>query len=82
MVSILVENFGMRDRVRHALREAGVETRPLFFPAHTMPVFRSSEVFPVAEHLSGRGMNLPSFPTLSREQVRFICGVIRRTVRA
>ncbi|MGP1666286.1 MAG: DegT/DnrJ/EryC1/StrS family aminotransferase [Rhodanobacter sp.] len=82
MVSVLLDDVAMRDKIRKALKGAGVETRPLFFPAHTMPVFFSSEVFPIAEHLSGRGINLPSFHTLSKEQVRFICEVIRRTLRA
>jgi perosamine synthetase len=82
MVSVLARDAALRDRIRAALSEEGVETRPLFFPAHTMPMFKTNEVFPVAADLSGRGMNLPSFPALAREQVRFIGGVIRKAVVA
>jgi len=82
MVSILAENMAVRDNIRQALNRAGVETRPLFFPAHTMPVFKMDEVFPVAETLSARGINLPSFNTLTREQVRYICAEIRGVVHA
>ena len=77
MVSVLTEDQSTRDRLRASLKAAGVETRPLFHPAHVMPVFQSSEVFPVAENLSHRGMNLPSFHTLTQEQVRFICDHIK-----
>jgi perosamine synthetase len=82
MVSVLAKNATLRGQVRRALSAKGVETRPLFFPVHTMPQFKTDEVFPVAEDLSGRGINLPSFPALTREQVRFIGGVIRKAVVA
>jgi perosamine synthetase len=81
MVSILAENIAMRDCIRQALKEAGVETRPLFPSAHTMPVFRSSEVFSVAEKLSARGLNLPSYPGLTREQVSYISSKIIKTIK-
>jgi perosamine synthetase len=81
MVSVLAPTGSMRDSIRKALKEAGVETRPLFFPAHIMTVFASNEAFPVAEDLSIRGMNLPSYPALTREQVSYICMVIRQTLQ-
>lgn len=80
MVSVLASDAALRDRIRQDLSAAGVETRPLFYPVHTMPVFKTDEAFPIAENLSRRGLNLPSFPTLTREQVRFICGVIKKTI--
>ena len=82
MVSVLAPDVAMRDSIRQALKDAGVETRPLFFPAHTMPAFASNEAYPIAEDLSARGINLPSFPALTREQVRFVCIVIKRTLQA
>ncbi len=82
MVSVLAPDVATRDSIRQALKDAGVETRPLFPPVHTMPVFASNEAFPVAEDLSTRGINLPSFPALTREQVRYICIVIKRTLQA
>lgn len=77
MVSILVEDARKRDGLREHLAQQGVETRPLFYPVHTMPMY--SEKFqrhPVAEDLGWRGINLPSFPDLSEEQVEFICNGI------
>ncbi len=80
MVSILAKDEKSRDLIRLELKKSGVENRPLFYPAHTMPVFRSTEKFPVAEELSRRGMNLPSYPGLSRENVKYICDVIKLTI--
>ena len=77
MVSILTESQFYRDRIRAQLNSAEIETRPIFYPAHVMPVFKGSEIFPIAEDISLRGINLPSFPDLSENQVDFICNKIR-----
>jgi len=73
MISILVENPADRDRLRDHLRDKGIETRPLFYPAHTMPMYAAKRPpFPVAEDLSQRGINLPSWPGLTDAQVQTI----------
>lgn len=72
MYSVLVPS-GTRDAVMSDLREAGVETRPLFYPAHTMPMYSQRyERHRVAEELGWRGINLPSWPDLGAEQVRHV----------
>lgn len=82
MVSILLESEEVRDRVRESLKTNGIETRPLFYPAHTMPAFKSEISFPVAENLSKRGMNLPSYPELTRSDITFICSEIKKALIA
>lgn len=73
MISILVENPDDRDRLRDHLREKGIETRPLFYPAHTMPMYTAKRPpFPVADDLSRRGINVPSWPGLTDGQVQTI----------
>lgn len=77
MCSILAESPERRDALRAALAEAGIETRPLFYPIHTMPMYSQRyHKFPVAENLGWRGINLPSWPGLTREQVDCICAAI------
>ena len=80
MVSVLAQDSLKRDQIRQYLKENSVETRPLFHPAHTMPTFKTSELYPVAEYLSGCGLNLPSYPGLNREQVAFISLKIREII--
>jgi perosamine synthetase len=79
MCSILVDDPAKRDPLREALENEGIETRPLFYPIHTMPMY--SEKFqrhPVAESLGWRGINLPSWPDLQGEQIDVICGRIKK----
>jgi len=78
MFSILVENNEIRDNLRDFLKEKGIETRPTFYPIHTMPMYSTKyQKFPVAESLGWRGMNLPSWPDLSNEQINYIVNSIR-----
>lgn len=77
MCSVLLDDPSQRQALRDHLKSKGIETRPLFAPAHNMPHCKTNETFPVAQNLSSRGMNLPSYPTLSREQVQQVVEEIR-----
>ena len=46
----------------HRMAELGVETRPVFFCAHHMPMYEQADTFPVAQDVAARGISLPSFP--------------------
>ncbi len=73
MVSILVSDKSLRDKLRDFLLKSGVETRPLFYPIHELPMYKTEECFPVSEDISYRGLNLPSFPDITEEEISFIC---------
>ena len=78
MVSILCNKAKHRDHLRRYLRENGVETRPLFYPIHQMEIYsRPNEKFPVSEEIAYRGINLPSYPDLSKDDVYQICTHIK-----
>jgi perosamine synthetase len=73
MCSVLLENSSKRDAVREYLKNKGIETRPLFYPVHTMPMYsKKYEKHTVAETLGWRGINLPSYPGLNEEDVKYI----------
>lgn len=76
MCSIVVDDAVHRQPLRDHLKEAGIETRPLFFPAHTMPHCATNQNFPIAESLGARGINLPSYPALTHEKVNIICATV------
>lgn len=78
MCSILCEDMSTRDGLRAYLKENGVETRPTFNTIHTMPMYLDSngQSFPIAESLAERGMNLPSYPQLTRKDIHTICSFI------
>ncbi len=72
MYSILVAD-GERDHIMHKLAESGIETRPVFYPVHTMPMYATRYArHKVAEEIGRRGINLPSWPDLTGEQVNYI----------
>lgn len=76
MVSILVPPGTQRDLLRKYLSNAGIETRPVFYPVHTMPMYAREyqyQQYKIAENLGGRGINLPSYPDLQEEQILYIC---------
>lgn len=77
MCSILVSEPEERNALRAFLKEKDIETRPTFHPAHTMPMYSEKfDRYPVAEYIGWRGINLPSWPGLTDEQVQYICDCV------
>jgi perosamine synthetase len=78
MVTLLLPDPVLRDPLREWLEARGIETRPAFYPIHTMPMYGQPLQFhPVAEDIARRGVNLPSWPGLNDVQVSTICKAIR-----
>ncbi len=80
MTSILVKKAENRESLQNFLKENGIETRPLFYPVHTMPMYDNNESFPIAEDLGSRGLNLPSWPGLKNKDIEVICKKIKEYV--
>lgn len=78
MISILVEETEQREALREHLEQRGIETRPLFYPVHTMPMYAERfQQHKVAEYLGWRGINLPSWPGMSPQDISFVADSIR-----
>jgi perosamine synthetase len=76
--------FGPRDAAMRALADAGIETRPFFYPLHTLPIYADDHAggsLPVAEDLGRRGINLPSSALLTRDDVAYVAGRLRSLAR-
>lgn len=77
MVTVLTPEAADRDPLRAALSEAGVETRPAFYPVHTMPMYHDESLrLPVAESIASRGINLPSWHRIPDASLTEICDAI------
>jgi dTDP-4-amino-4,6-dideoxygalactose transaminase len=77
LYSVLIDPaaFGAdRHRVREALLERGIETRPLWAPAHVMAPYRGLRRLggAVAEEIHARGLSLPSSVGLTDEDQSFV----------
>ena len=83
MFSVLVDPpFPLtRDELIVALRAHGIDSRPFFHPLDTLPPYAATDPRPIALSLSARGLNLPSSPSLTDEQIDYICGIIRRLAK-
>jgi perosamine synthetase len=74
-----------RDDVMARLAAEGIETRPMFYPMHVLPPYRQAaegQGFPVADRLAQRGMNLPTWAGLTRDDVAFVCDALLKAVHA
>lgn len=70
-----------RDELMELLKEEGIETRPIFYPMHQMPVYEDSSAnCPVSEAVASRGMNLPTHALLTREDVTYICDTVKKYI--
>ncbi len=68
------DSWPPRDVIMQELATRGIETRPVFYPIHTLPPYRSgNRSFPVAEIIAQSGLNLPTWYGMSEDQVSYIC---------
>ena len=68
-----------REKVRLALAEQNIETRPLWKPMHLQPVFSNCECFNagVSEELFQKGLCLPSGSNLTEEDLNRVIAEIK-----
>lgn len=79
MCSILTNDSLDREQLRKYLKVYGVDTRPLFYPIHLTDMYKGKcGDFLIAENLSLRGINLPSYPELTKDDVHEIINVVRK----
>ncbi|MBP0444391.1 DegT/DnrJ/EryC1/StrS family aminotransferase [Roseomonas sp. SSH11] len=81
LVSLLLPPGTDRDRLMAEMQAVGVETRPVFYPAHHMPMYRREEHFPIAEDIAARGLSLPSFPALTDGELARVCEALVNSLR-
>lgn len=66
-----------RDAVISALGEMGIETRPGFYPPSAMPdLYGEQAALPICDETSKQVISLPSFPTLTEEEIERVCAAL------
>ena len=66
-----------RDKVMKTMQEEGVETRPGFYAPINFSHFERQHL-PICENISSHTISLPTYPTLTNEQIEFICQTLIR----
>jgi perosamine synthetase len=84
-VVIIEDEFGAdRDAVINRLQANGVDARRLYYPMHQQPIYEESargREYPVADYLAARGVCLPTWSGLKREDVHYVCEQLRSCAR-
>lgn len=81
MYSILAPSLAVRDDLMRRLLMRGIDTRPFFHPMSTLPPFAGHKADnPVSRNLSERGINLPSGPLLTENDIDFITDAVREAL--
>lgn len=75
MFTVLIEDASRRDGVMQQLAQANIETRPVFYPMHTLPPYLDLQTgsLPVCENIAARGINLPTSAGMSHMDVTRVC---------
>ena len=75
---ILTPSFTIREKIRLALANENIESRPLWKPMHMQPIFLEAVNFTngVSESLFDRGLCLPSGSNLTEADLSRVCKII------
>ena len=69
----------------NAMNSEGIPIRPFFYPLSSIPAFNLEDLHrdknTVSYDISNRGVNLPGAPTLSDDDIMFICSKIRKVLK-
>ena len=63
--------------------DKGIETRPIFYPIHKMPMYHNPKFegdYPNADKISKYGISLPSYPELNEIKIKYICEKIEEFI--
>ena len=79
----LEKNVDAPTRVREALEECNIESRPIWKPMHQQPVFAGARSFlsGAANSVYASGLCLPSGPGITDSDIEEICSIIHQTLR-
>lgn len=71
---VLIDGISRNDRdmIIINLRDAGIDSRPFFYPLSSLPMYKCL-TGTVSADLSARGINLPTFPGIISSDIEYIC---------
>lgn len=84
VITINPEEFGVdREQIRLALEKENIESRPVWRPLHTQPVFKDCEMFggAVSEQIFEQGLCLPSGSALTASDLKRIAFVVESVAK-
>tara|TARA_R110002049_G_scaffold51245_4_gene145070 strand:- start:9197 stop:10288 length:1092 start_codon:yes stop_codon:yes gene_type:complete len=80
MCSIFFKSSQEKNIIVKALNDENIETRPFFVPINELPFYKKENDYPVTEEVSALGLNLPSYPELTKEELNRIILIIKKNI--
>ncbi len=78
LCSIMLDKLQDRDKLRLHLARKGIETRPFFYPVHTMQMYRKPGLkLKNTEKIFKSGINIPSWPGMTKKNLDEVVFAIR-----
>jgi perosamine synthetase len=78
LCSIMLDKLQDRDKLRLHLARRGIETRPFFYPVHTMQMYRKPGLkLKNTEKIFKSGINIPSWPGMTKKNLDEVVFAIR-----
>ncbi len=65
-----------RDEFIQKLKNQNIDSRPYFYPVSDMPMYDNADT-PITHKAYQRGLNLPSYFDITKEQVKYVCKEIK-----
>lgn len=66
-------NEKQRDELMVKLKEKNIDSRPYFYPMSMMPYLKKESDTPVSFDVFARGINLPTFVSITDEEINYVC---------
>ena len=80
MSSVLFKSEEDKNKIVQILNDSNIESRPFFTPIDELPFYAKVDHCPHSKDISKRGLNLPSFPALTKEQQQLIINTITQNL--
>lgn len=82
LIAMEIDGFDekQRDDFMEELKEKGVDSRPFFYPMSEMPYLKTEAETPISNSVAKKGINLPTFFDLKKEDVIYICKCIKEII--
>ena len=77
-IELIGATYEDRDKFMVTLRENMIDSRPVFSPMSSLPMFNKSCENPVAYRVGSSSVNLPSGHNLTHNQIRYVCETINK----
>ena len=81
MCSVFFNSKQEKEKIVNVLNKNNIETRPFFVPITDLPFYKKSNSCPVTKEVSVLGLNLPSYPELTKEELNRIITIIKNNIK-